>query len=154
MSNLICGITAILLAIDKYFLFACLFIVIGSIFDVLDGKVASKIDNTSQFGSILDSLADLVTFGVAPMIILHLHYSSLVITVVAISLPVCGAWRLARYSSSTTKNRDFFKGLPITANAFITTGIVLLGFPAILAVIIIITTAILFVSKIKIKRLI
>ena len=100
-------------------------IFLGMVFDALDGHVARLAKSTSDFGAQLDSLCDLVTFGVAPAILLvkmcpsfsFLHPEA--IWIIAASFAVCAALRLARFNveSGETDNHMYFSGLPTPAGA-------------------------------------
>lgn len=100
-------------------------IFLAMIFDALDGYVARLSKSASGFGAQLDSLADLVTFGVAPAILLvkispaftYLHREA--IWVIAATFAVCAALRLARFNVETDETDDHmhFSGLPSPAAA-------------------------------------
>ena len=70
LANLFCGIFAIVSAQRGQFDFAGLLIVLGGVADALDGRVARATGSGSRFGSELDSLVDIITFGVAPAMIM------------------------------------------------------------------------------------
>jgi CDP-diacylglycerol--serine O-phosphatidyltransferase len=100
---------------------AAVAILVALIFDVLDGQSARWTKTTSQFGIEYDSLADLVSFGVAPAVLVYAWalsaYGVLGLAVV-FAFVGCGALRLARYNvqAATADNRHF-TGLPIPAAA-------------------------------------
>ena len=112
---------------------AILFALFGIICDACDGFVARKLKVTSKIGEELDSLADLVTFGVFPGIVAFLNEMQsenkvvfLVSLVGSCVYVLCGAYRLARYNASkgTKDEQDtFFVGLPIPAAAGVFLGI-------------------------------
>ncbi|MDE1192866.1 MAG: CDP-alcohol phosphatidyltransferase family protein [Arachidicoccus sp.] len=116
---------------------ASLFILFAAIVDFLDGLLARMFNASSQMGKELDSLADLVSFGVAPGLIvfqfLKISFGQNFIDnpinnwyfVPAVLLPVAGAFRLARYNLSTAKT-GHFQGLPIPA-----AGLLIASFPVI-----------------------
>ncbi|GGJ01280.1 CDP-diacylglycerol--serine O-phosphatidyltransferase [Alicyclobacillus cellulosilyticus] len=96
---------------------AALLVVAGMVLDGLDGRAARWLQAESEFGKELDSLSDIVTFGVAPAFIMyHLVLRSLgwFGVVIAVLFPVCGALRLARFNIQHKRGNDFV-GLPITA---------------------------------------
>lgn len=116
---------------------AC-FIMAAAIVDFLDGFVARLFKATSAMGAQLDSLADVVSFGVAPGIIIYqllrisfakevdgLSVSALWL-IPAFLIPVAGAWRLARFNLSTTQQHSF-RGVPIPA-----AGLLIASFPLII----------------------
>lgn len=98
--------------------YAAILIIAGMILDGFDGRIARKLKAESEFGKELDSLADIVTFGVAPALIIY-HVSLInfgnVGLAIAASFPIFGAFRLARFNVSSKKSTRFFTGLPITA---------------------------------------
>jgi CDP-diacylglycerol---serine O-phosphatidyltransferase len=105
---------------------ASLFIGIAAVVDFLDGFVARLFKATSEMGKQLDSLADVVSFGVAPGIIIYqflrLSFAqdvtgvdvSLLWLLPAFILPCAAAWRLARFNLDTTQSHSF-KGMPVPA---------------------------------------
>ena len=119
--NLFCGFYALIAAIDGKFTAAAIAIIIGVMFDILDGKIARATNTTSQFGLEYDSLADLVSFGLAPGIMIYLWALKPLGRIgwlAAFLFMVCGALRLARFNSQVgTVGSDYFVGLPIPAGA-------------------------------------
>ena len=100
-------------------------IILAMIFDALDGHVARITRATSDFGAQLDSLADLVTFGVAPAFLLvkmcpmFAFFHREAIWVIAAAFVVCSGLRLARFNVETAEDDDhrWFSGLPTPAAA-------------------------------------
>ena len=119
--NLFCGFFAIISVFQEKFLFAAVAILLASVFDVLDGKVARLSGATSKFGVQYDSLADLVSFGVAPALLAYswaLRPYGRFGWLAAFLFVVCGALRLARFNvMSASGETKYFKGLPIPAAA-------------------------------------
>lgn len=120
--NLFAGFTAIVYTSSGEFEKAALFILIAAIFDMLDGMVARLINASSEFGAELDSLCDVVSFGVAPSYMLYQIYFHQFneIGILIASLPaLTGALRLARFNVQLVSMEDkkFFKGLPIPSGA-------------------------------------
>jgi CDP-diacylglycerol---serine O-phosphatidyltransferase len=113
--SLVAGFFAVLLIFRGDYFTAAGLISLAAVLDVLDGAAARRADNEeSVFGTNLDSLADLVSFGAAPALALYMStlYVVPVIGVVAcLAFFLCGAWRLARFS--TCKNPLYFVGCPI-----------------------------------------
>ena len=104
----------------KAFQWGFLFIAMGALFDFFDGFAARALHAYSNLGKELDSLCDLVTFGVAPAIILF-HVLAAIgadpwLCWTVILIPVAGAIRLARFNLDTRQATTFI-GLPIPANA-------------------------------------
>ncbi|WP_066636699.1 CDP-diacylglycerol--serine O-phosphatidyltransferase [Desulfolucanica intricata] len=118
--NIIMGLMAIIVAAADQFTLAGLLIILGAVFDRFDGKVARKFHVTSEMGKQLDSLADVITFGIAPAItIFMLSFTELQFLglILAITFVICGAYRLARYNILNYDN--VFVGLPITVAGFL-----------------------------------
>jgi CDP-diacylglycerol--serine O-phosphatidyltransferase len=119
--NLFLGIIAILLAFQgeqQYVNYAAITVIIGMLLDGLDGRMARILNAESEFGKELDSLSDLVTFGVAPALIMYvggLQDIGILGLMVTAAFPICGALRLARFNVHTANTPGFFVGLPITA---------------------------------------
>lgn len=117
--NLVAGLLAIFAAMHQHTAIAGILIFAGVIFDAADGYVARKMGIESDFGAELDSLADLVTFGVAPMILVMnlFPYSGTKmywLFYLAMLLPLCGALRLARHNINRHQTKGFLIGVPIT----------------------------------------
>ena len=112
--NLTAGFLAILLVFQGAFPLAAALIALAVVFDLFDGAMARRIGADGTFGTNLDSLADLVSFGAAPALALYISslYALPVIGLIASLLFfLCGAWRLARFS--LCKNPLYFLGCPI-----------------------------------------
>ncbi len=115
--NLVLGFMAILAATEGRIERACWAILLASVFDMLDGRVARLTNTTSRFGVEYDSLCDLVSFGVAPA--LMIYYGALkpfgrAGLVVAVIFALCGALRLARFNvMAEVLPKSYFQGLPI-----------------------------------------
>ncbi len=128
--NLFCGFWAIVSVFQEKFFYAAIAILLASAFDVLDGKVARLSGATSKFGVQYDSLADLVSFGVAPALLAFswaLRPYGRFGWLAAFLFVVCGALRLARFNvMSASGETKFFKGLPIPAAASMIALIILL----------------------------
>jgi CDP-diacylglycerol--serine O-phosphatidyltransferase len=131
--NLLSGVIATIFAIDGHLIWAGIFICAASIFDFLDGMAARALNAYSETGKELDSLSDLVSFGVAPGAILFtlLEFSlygknqpiheisglwyEWIILCTAFLIPVFGAIRLARFNAFSGEE-PFFRGLAIPSN--------------------------------------
>lgn len=114
LANLLCGFAAIALADPWY---SMLLIVTGAILDSVDGLVARALHAESEFGKQADSLADLVTFGVAPAVLVFqmLFANPLWISLsVAALIPLCAAIRLAKFNTDA-RQKTSFRGLPTPA---------------------------------------
>lgn len=100
------------------------FIGIAAIFDALDGKIARLTKTESFFGLNYDSLADVISFGVAPAFIVYhsmKHFDTRISHTVVAFYVLCGALRLARYNvQAKNEEKSVFMGLPIPGAAVIT----------------------------------
>jgi CDP-diacylglycerol---serine O-phosphatidyltransferase len=128
--NLFCGFFALLLAANGRFPEAALAIFVAMVMDLLDGRVARLMKATSQFGVEFDSLADVVSFCVAPAFLLYafaLRDLGRPAWFGAFLFVICGALRLARFNVQTASvDRRFFVGLSTPAAAGIVASSVLL----------------------------
>ena len=128
--NLICGFFSLISTFNGHYLQAAMFIIFAHVLDGLDGSVARLTRATSQFGVEFDSLADLVSFGVAPAVLVY--YWALVPWktwgwLAACLFVVCGALRLARFNVQVrSAEKSHFVGLPIPAAAEMIAAIVLM----------------------------
>lgn len=160
--NLSCGIISILCTFEKDFLLASIFIIVAGLVDRYDGRVARWLDVSSELGKELDSLADLVSFGVAPSILVYLFYNlhqvgpfKILGLTILLLFPICGAYRLARYNVSTFDG--VFAGVPITvAGSFMALFVLLtlkLNLNAWIPIILMLMGSYLMVSNFKLKKL-
>ena len=148
-ANLVCGVMSILLASQGELTLACWLVFAGALFDVLDGLAARALGGGSPLGAQLDSLADMVTFGVAPAFVLFVQASLLSgnlfhpsaftstpfpypnmppnwpIKVAALVLAVASCWRLAKFNLDTRQTSGFL-GLPTPANGLFWVSVVLI----------------------------
>lgn len=128
LMNLFCGFAAITQIYEGQLLFGAWLIVFAGLFDALDGFMARLTKSTSSFGIELDSLSDVVSFGVAPGFLVYAfslsEINALAIIIVCALPALCGAVRLARFNLEASKDTesDFFKGLPIPALAMMLVG--------------------------------
>ena len=129
-SSIFVGVISIVEASKGHFILASWLILLALIFDGLDGRIARMTNTTSQFGVEFDSLADIISFGIAPAMILYFfighEFGRFGILVSALYV-IFGAIRLARFNISTAKtDPNVFIGLPIpTAAIFISMWILL-----------------------------
>ncbi len=120
--NLFCGFLSVKCAFQGEFVTAAWLIILAGIFDGLDGTVARITKSYSKFGVELDSFADVVSFGLAPAVLIYAwHFNELGILGIAISfLPLMfGAFRLARFNVGFSRfdEKENFIGLPIPVQA-------------------------------------
>lgn len=127
-ANFLLGFLAILFAAEGKFINAAWAILLSSVFDLLDGRVARLTNTTSRFGVEFDSLCDLVSFGVAPAVLMYFSsmqsYNRLGM-LAAVVYGLCGALRLARFNVlSDVLPKSYFQGLPIPmASMVVATGV-------------------------------
>jgi len=157
IGNLFLGVIAMLLAFRDepiYLSYAAIMVIIGMVLDGLDGRLARMLNAQSDFGKELDSLSDIVTFGVAPALIMYvvllenMGWAGILLTGL---FPICGALRLARFNSATRGNTGYFVGLPITAAGGVLATLALYhnAFPPVYLVLIMLGLSYLMVSNIK-----
>lgn len=149
--NVIFGLTAIFFAINGNYLFVIIFLFLAVIADYLDGKLARKLNQENVFGKELDSLADTISFGVAPAIFgFSLIQTPLAIVSFTIFL-FCGILRLARYNIMDIKGG--FAGMPITLNGIIIPALYLFKVPLDFYPYIYIVLGVLMVSSIGFRKI-
>jgi CDP-diacylglycerol--serine O-phosphatidyltransferase len=129
--NLLCGFSSIVAAINGQYARAALAILIAVGLDYLDGKVARMTNSSSAFGLEYDSLADLLSFGMAPGLLLYawiLRPFGPFGWLAAFLFVICGALRLARFNVQATGIQQYtFTGLPIPVAAGVIASAVLIG---------------------------
>jgi CDP-diacylglycerol--serine O-phosphatidyltransferase len=129
-SSIFVGVISIVEASKGHFILASWLILLALVFDGLDGRIARMTNTTSQFGVEFDSLADIISFGIAPAMLLYFftgyNFGRFGILVSALYV-IFGAIRLARFNISTAKtDPNVFIGLPIpTAAIFVAMWILL-----------------------------
>ncbi len=137
--NLASGITAILCAAHDQLFVGALMIFVAMVCDMFDGKVARLTKQDGPFGAELDSLADVVSFGVAPAILVHrlilghsgvFDHGERLLWFVTVLYPVLTAIRLARYNVEHTgpnpEANSHFRGIPSPGAAAVVCALVLL----------------------------
>jgi CDP-diacylglycerol--serine O-phosphatidyltransferase len=155
--NILCGMLSLVLAFHGHFVPASWLIFIAVVFDFMDGKMARKLGGSSSFGMELDSLADVVSFGVAPAMIMYSVYLKdfygVAGAIVAAFFALCGALRLARFNVHHVDGS--FQGLPIpAAGHFVVSFVVAAVYlpPAVMAVIVA-ATGFLMISNVSFSNL-
>ena len=129
LMNLFCGFVAITQIHQSQFVYACYLIILAGLFDLLDGMTARLTRGQSLFGAELDSLCDLVSFGVAPAYLIYARMlgESGTLGLIISALPVmCCAVRLARFNVLFSEEKKLdFEGLPVPVQAYCVIAIVL-----------------------------
>ncbi|MCB0429323.1 MAG: CDP-alcohol phosphatidyltransferase family protein [Flavobacteriales bacterium] len=141
LANLLAGCLAILSALKGNLLWASYLIVVAMVLDFADGMAARMLGAYSEIGKQLDSLADLISFGLAPAFILfrmleigryryfssifldlsavlHLDYINALLTCIPFLYTLCAAWRLAKFNIDP-RQKEHFIGLPTPAAAMV-----------------------------------
>jgi CDP-diacylglycerol---serine O-phosphatidyltransferase len=124
LGNLLCGFLAVANVVEgtrESLISAAWWIIIAAIFDALDGKVARLTGTASEFGIELDSIADVVSFGIAPAILFYRFAfadAGKICLFLSFIFLAAGAIRLARFNvTAPTGNKKYFTGMPIPAAA-------------------------------------
>jgi CDP-diacylglycerol--serine O-phosphatidyltransferase len=129
--NIACGFFSVILGWKGEFYAASMILVLGAIFDSVDGRVARMTHTQSSFGEQFDSISDVVSFGVAPAFLVYNRFFSdlgRIGLITSFIFLLCGALRLARFNANIDKvSSDFFQGLPIPSGALAMVGLVLLS---------------------------
>ncbi len=157
--NLFCGFLSLHFSVSGDIRNATILIFIAIMLDAVDGRIARILGVANDFGKQLDSLADIVSFGVAPAYLTvhtYLHGLDVWGIVLTAVFPLFGAYRLARFNlTKTEESLEYFKGIPITMAGGIVTFLILFNqyiHPVVFMVIFYIL-AVLMVSTIKIPSL-
>ena len=122
LCNLLSGVLGIIWVLEGQVLYGAYFVIISAGFDFFDGFAARLLKVQSSLGKELDSLADVVSFGVLPGILLYAltkaHTESLWLPYFTLIVPLLSAYRLAKFNLDT-RQTDRFIGLPTPANALL-----------------------------------
>jgi CDP-diacylglycerol---serine O-phosphatidyltransferase len=161
-ANLSCGVLAILEIIKHEYTASALYIILAALIDRYDGRIARYLNVSTEFGKELDSLADLVSFGVAPaLLIFHKFGSSdpgfvkLVGIAIILLYVISGSYRLGRYNVSQFDGN--FSGVPITIAGSVLALYSLITSSNqasnIISVILLVALSFLMVSKLKLRKI-
>jgi CDP-diacylglycerol---serine O-phosphatidyltransferase len=155
LCNLGCGALSVIFTIKGSTNLAVFMIFLAVFFDWFDGKIARKLNVVSEFGKQLDSLCDLISFGVAPVLLIYQtitnQYSTFGIFMAVLYI-MCGAIRLARFN--VTKFTGRFVGLPITAAGCLLTLLYTLNLyiPEYIYLFLMLVLSFLMISTISVKK--
>lgn len=152
LANAAAGFLSIIFAINQKLSIAAIMLLIAVFFDYLDGKSTRIFKKQSSFGKELDSLADVISFGVAPAVFGYSVINSNFAVVVFVIFLLSGILRLARYNIS--KTTISFQGLPITVNGIIIPFIYFININPIFYPYIYLLSSILMISSFKLKKVI
>ncbi|RCK73948.1 MAG: CDP-diacylglycerol--serine O-phosphatidyltransferase [Ignavibacteriae bacterium] len=160
--NMFCGFFSIIHSSKSQYETAAWLIILGAIFDAFDGIMARITKSSSKFGVEFDSLSDLITFGAAPsFLVYNIYFNSLEGLGILISsmLLIFGGIRLARFNVQLVGfDKDYFKGLPIPAQAIMISTFVLsyyteiggiIGWKATALFVLVVSLSLLMVSNFK-----
>lgn len=121
ISNLICGSIALYFTFQGELVFTAYLIGLAAIFDFMDGAAARLLNVSSPIGKELDSLADMVSFGLVPgSVVFHLLEEGALsqYSFIALVIPIFSAYRLAKFNVDEDQNENFI-GLPTPANCLV-----------------------------------
>lgn len=162
LSNLVFGALSLIYSSHQRYHLAAIMILLAVVMDSMDGRVARRLNVSGDLGKELDSLCDLVSFGVAPALLYiaasvgTIHNNTGLVyggTIIGIIFIVCGAYRLARFNILNI--HEYYVGIPITLAGFIV-ALIYISIPGISVVIMMIVMALLaffMVSHITIPKL-
>lgn len=158
LANLSLGILSLIMSFQGNYNLACYFIILAAIMDRYDGKLARHFNVSSALGKELDSLADLVSFGVSPSVLIfnsnNFQNLGLLGYLLLLIFPMCGAYRLARYNISSFDGA--FYGIPITIAGILLSIYTLVTLHSIIhiniTILIILILSYLMVSAIRLKK--
>lgn len=158
--NLLFGSISILYILRGEYSYAAICIILAVLMDSMDGRVARRLHTASELGKELDSLCDLVSFGVAPSILIYTQvfssfntFTARAAVAAALLYIICGALRLARFNVLNCK--DFFLGIPITLAGALMAMISLFSasIPDSIILVIMFILAFLMVSNLRVPKL-
>ncbi|KAL7931301.1 hypothetical protein V8C35DRAFT_310038 [Trichoderma chlorosporum] len=120
LANALCGVLSVFFSIHQNYIIASVLIHIGYEFDVYDGRVARWRNECSELGKELDSLSDIVTFGIAPVVMVYsVGFQSPLDQLALVFYVLCGVARLARFNvtahliARNKRGEMIYEGLPI-----------------------------------------
>lgn len=153
-SNLAFGVISLTFSAHGEFVYAAICVILSLIADACDGRVARALGVAGPMGRELDSLSDVVGFGVAPAYMLfakEFGYIGWLGYVPLLVFAVCGAFRLARFNIMTEEVHGYFQGLPIPAAGVFAAAYVFSGYlaPTWILLLVMIVVGVLMVSNVK-----
>jgi len=117
--NALCGWLSIYYSSKGAFDYAAGLLVIAAVFDFLDGFLAKGLNAFSKEGALLDSMADLISFGAAPALFILFRFESseyfIPLVISSGFLFACALWRLVRYTLHAAETKPYFEGMPTPA---------------------------------------
>jgi len=150
LGNFLSGVLAIFCVIEGFFILSAILILFAVLFDFLDGRIARFLKQQNSLGKELDSLADVVSFGVWPAVFgFSLGLNSSFAIAILLFFSSCGIYRLARFNITKLKG---FEGVPITMNGILFPLIYLIFNYNNYVLIVYFVMGILMISKFRIKK--
>ncbi|MBU0472179.1 MAG: CDP-diacylglycerol--serine O-phosphatidyltransferase [Nanoarchaeota archaeon] len=151
--NLLLGFLSIIFSVNNQFTLASFILLLAVVFDFLDGKVARLLKLESVMGEHLDSLADLVSFGVAPAVLMYSVFRNNYLLILLVLYVGASAFRLARFNVMK-KKVDGFLGMPITINGLIFPILFFVNASLKVVMILFIISGVLMVSTLRFRKVI
>ncbi|WP_304124028.1 CDP-diacylglycerol--serine O-phosphatidyltransferase [Methanosphaera cuniculi] len=159
IANAVCGLLAIFLILNGNNIASAQLLLLAVVFDCIDGTLARKFNTHTigAFGETIDSLADMISFGVAPAIVLYMMSNSYWIIIPSLIIVVCGLLRLTRYNTIIEYQDEptkTFLGLPIPVTSTLLAALILAGITNIyIPIILLMIVSILMVSEVKYPKI-
>ncbi|MBT3464230.1 CDP-diacylglycerol--serine O-phosphatidyltransferase [archaeon] len=116
--NVTSGMMSIYSSTRGNYLFSAIYLLFAVLFDFLDGKVARLTKKSSKLGFDIDSLADVISFGVAPAVMIITMFDHWLALISGFLIVICGLLRLARFNVTKLIDGSVYEGMPITFNGF------------------------------------
>ena len=152
--NLAAGFIALVLVAQGELVWGAGLVVVAAVFDAFDGLVARRGNSEGSFGSRLDSLSDIVSFGMAPALLLYvarLDELPVVGLGACLAFVLCGGWRLARFT--LVESRLHFVGLPIPPAGVVAATLAVTPTPAAVVFALVVIGSVLMVSRVPFPSL-
>jgi len=153
-ANLLLGVSAITAVLNFNLPLSVILILLAAILDRFDGILARRFAAETSFGKEFDSLSDLISFGVAPSVLLYSSAQSNHLSTLGyfclLLFTICGALRLARFNVTPTGN--YFTGLPITAAGAILAVLVFVIPNTIIVLLLSVVLSMLMISNLRIPK--
>jgi len=156
MLSVVSGILALVFFLERRVMAAALLLVFAVVFDFLDGRIARFMGQDSTFGVYLDSLADIVVFGMVPSAMLLFLERSPVTIIASVCFVCAGIYRLARFqiTYSQPDAKKGYQGMPITLNGLFIPSLLSLAGPSVIGLVIYFFAAsVAMVSTFRVKKL-
>lgn len=160
LANGLCGFFSIIAILQNNILLSAQLLLLAIIFDAMDGTLARLFNRGNVehdvFGETIDSLSDMVSFGVAPAVIIYMLTGQLYLLIASALIVICGILRLSRYntiSAFTDAATTTFIGLPIPVTAFILAAFMLSSYNPILLFVVMIILSILMVTDMEYPKI-